>query len=102
MEDGASIGTGAVIMGGVTIGKNAMIGAGAVAPRTYRPEAQWRECPPASFVLPQTLTGLGILWVVATLAAYAFQTVELKNAVAWTSLTYIPVVIMSRIILREK
>ena len=52
--------------------------------------------------LPQTLTGLGILWVVATLTAYAFQTVELKTAAAWTSLTYILVVIMSRLILREK
>ena len=37
VEDGASIGTGAVIMGGVTIGKNAMIGAGAVVTKDISP-----------------------------------------------------------------
>jgi acetyltransferase-like isoleucine patch superfamily enzyme len=30
IEDGASIGTGATILGGIRIGKNAMVGAGAV------------------------------------------------------------------------
>ncbi|MFN3315526.1 MAG: DapH/DapD/GlmU-related protein, partial [Raineya sp.] len=30
VEDGASIGTGATILGGIRIGKNAMVGAGAV------------------------------------------------------------------------
>jgi len=34
---GASIGTGAIVMGGVTVGERAMIGAGAVVTRDVRP-----------------------------------------------------------------
>lgn len=34
VKEGASIGTGAIIMGGVSIGKNAVIGAGAVVTRS--------------------------------------------------------------------
>src|SRR5918995_4254165 len=39
VEDGASIGTGAVILGGVTIGASALIGAGAVVTRDVEPGA---------------------------------------------------------------
>jgi UDP-2-acetamido-3-amino-2,3-dideoxy-glucuronate N-acetyltransferase len=39
VEDGASIGSGAVIMGGVTIGAKALIGAGAVVTRDVEPGA---------------------------------------------------------------
>jgi UDP-2-acetamido-3-amino-2,3-dideoxy-glucuronate N-acetyltransferase len=39
VEDGASIGTGAVILGGVTIGAGALIGAGAVVTRDVEPGA---------------------------------------------------------------
>ncbi len=37
--DGASIGSGAVILGGVTIGENALVGAGAVVTRDVAPGA---------------------------------------------------------------
>lgn len=37
IEDGASIGAGAVILPGITIGRNAMIGAGAVVTKDVRP-----------------------------------------------------------------
>jgi acetyltransferase-like isoleucine patch superfamily enzyme len=37
VEDGASIGSGAVIMGGVTIGRRALVGAGAVVTRDVAP-----------------------------------------------------------------
>lgn len=33
IEDGASIGSGAVILGGITIGRGALVGAGAVVSR---------------------------------------------------------------------
>jgi UDP-2-acetamido-3-amino-2,3-dideoxy-glucuronate N-acetyltransferase len=39
VEDGASIGSGAVIMGGVTIGREALVGAGAVVTRDVPPGA---------------------------------------------------------------
>jgi acetyltransferase-like isoleucine patch superfamily enzyme len=39
VEDGASIGTGAVILGGVTIGAGALVGAGAVVTRDVAPGA---------------------------------------------------------------
>lgn len=39
VEDGASIGSGAVILGGVRIGKGALIGAGAVVTRDVEPGA---------------------------------------------------------------
>ena len=39
IEDGASLGTGAVIMGGVTVGANAVVGAGAVVTRDVEPGA---------------------------------------------------------------
>ncbi len=39
VEDGASIGSGAVILGGVTIGANALVGAGAVVTRDVEPGA---------------------------------------------------------------
>ena len=45
MESGASIGAGAVILGGVTIGKNAMIGAGAVVTKSVPPYAIVRGNP---------------------------------------------------------
>ena len=37
VEDGASIGSGAVIMGGVTVGRDALVGAGAVVTRDVPP-----------------------------------------------------------------
>ena len=39
IEDGASIGAGAVILPGVTVGRNAMVGAGAVVTRSVPPNA---------------------------------------------------------------
>jgi acetyltransferase-like isoleucine patch superfamily enzyme len=39
VEDGASIGTGAVVLGGVTIGAGALVGAGAVVTRDVEPGA---------------------------------------------------------------
>jgi UDP-2-acetamido-3-amino-2,3-dideoxy-glucuronate N-acetyltransferase len=39
VEDGASIGSGAVILGGVTIGADALVGAGAVVTRDVAPGA---------------------------------------------------------------
>lgn len=39
VNDGASIGTGAVILGGVTIGAGALVGAGAVVTKDVEPEA---------------------------------------------------------------
>jgi UDP-2-acetamido-3-amino-2,3-dideoxy-glucuronate N-acetyltransferase len=45
IKDGASIGTGAVILGGVTIGARALIGAGAVVTRDVSPGAVVRGDP---------------------------------------------------------
>jgi acetyltransferase-like isoleucine patch superfamily enzyme len=39
VEDGASIGSGSVILGGVTIGAGALVGAGAVVTRDVAPDA---------------------------------------------------------------
>ena len=41
IEDGVSIGAGAVILPGLTIGKNARIGAGAVVTKSVPPEETW-------------------------------------------------------------
>jgi UDP-2-acetamido-3-amino-2,3-dideoxy-glucuronate N-acetyltransferase len=52
VEDGASLGSGAVVLGGVRIGAGALVGAGAVVTRDVAPEeivagvparARWRE-----------------------------------------------------------
>ena len=51
---------------------------------------------------PYTLVGLGILWVVTVLSVYSFQVVEVKTSAAWTSLTYVLVVLSSRFTLGEK
>jgi UDP-2-acetamido-3-amino-2,3-dideoxy-glucuronate N-acetyltransferase len=42
---GASIGSGAVIMGGVTIGENALVGAGAVVTHDVQPDSVVAGCP---------------------------------------------------------
>ncbi|MEP4078149.1 acyltransferase [Haloferula sp.] len=39
VEDGASVGSGATILGGLTIGRNAMVGAGSVVTRDVAPGA---------------------------------------------------------------
>ncbi len=41
IEDGASIGAGSVILGGITIGKNAMIGAGSVVTKSVPENQLW-------------------------------------------------------------
>lgn len=41
VEDGASLGAGSVIMCGLTIGKNAMIGAGSVVTKSIPPNQLW-------------------------------------------------------------
>lgn len=41
VEDGASIGAGSVILCGLTIGKNAMIGAGSVVTKSIPPNQLW-------------------------------------------------------------
>ena len=51
---------------------------------------------------PYILTGLGILWVVTVLSVYSFQVVEVKTSAAWTSLTYVLVVLISRFALGER
>jgi UDP-2-acetamido-3-amino-2,3-dideoxy-glucuronate N-acetyltransferase len=45
IEDGASIGSGAVVLPGLTIGKNAIVGAGAVVTRSVPPNAIVTENP---------------------------------------------------------
>lgn len=54
-----------------------------------------------SFVSPWTLGGYGVFGVVTVLAVYAFQQIELKTAAAWTSLTYLLVILLARIVLGE-
>ena len=49
IEDGASIGAGAIILGGVTIGKKAMVGAGSVVTKDIPAEELWVGNP-AKFV----------------------------------------------------
>ena len=49
IEDGASIGAGAIILGGVTIGKKAMVGAGSVVTKDIPAEELWMGNP-AKFV----------------------------------------------------
>jgi UDP-2-acetamido-3-amino-2,3-dideoxy-glucuronate N-acetyltransferase len=41
IEDGASLGAGCVILSGLTIGRNAMIGAGSVVTRNVPPNQVW-------------------------------------------------------------
>jgi UDP-2-acetamido-3-amino-2,3-dideoxy-glucuronate N-acetyltransferase len=41
IEDGASIGAGSVILGGITIGKGAMIGAGSIVTKNVPPGELW-------------------------------------------------------------
>ena len=50
---GASIGTGAVILGGVTIGENALVGAGAVVTKSLEPGTVYTGVPA---VAQRTLT----------------------------------------------
>jgi len=45
VEDGASIGAGAVVLGGITVGKNAMVGAGSVVTKSVPPYAIVRGNP---------------------------------------------------------
>ena len=49
IEDGASVGAGAIILGGVTIGKKAMVGAGSVVTKDIPAEELWVGNP-AKFV----------------------------------------------------
>ncbi|TCN72124.1 acyltransferase [Acetobacteroides hydrogenigenes] len=49
IEDGASIGAGAIILGGLTIGKKAMVGAGSVVTKDIPAEELWMGNP-AKFV----------------------------------------------------
>ena len=49
IEDGASIGAGAIILGGLTIGKKAMVGAGSVVTKDIPAEELWVGNP-AKFV----------------------------------------------------
>jgi len=49
IEDGASVGAGAIILGGVTIGKKAMVGAGSVVTKDI-PEGELWVGNPAKFV----------------------------------------------------
>ena len=49
IEDGASVGAGAIILGGVTIGKKAMVGAGSVVTKDIPAEELWMGNP-AKFV----------------------------------------------------
>lgn len=45
IKNGASIGTGAVILGGITIGENAMIGAGSVVTKDVPAGELWYDNP---------------------------------------------------------
>ena len=58
VEDGASIGSGAVILGGVTIGAGALVGAGAVVTRDVAPGATVAGVP-ARAKFAATRNGLG-------------------------------------------
>ena len=49
IEDGASVGAGTIILGGVTIGKKAMVGAGSVVTKDIPAEELWMGNP-AKFV----------------------------------------------------
>jgi UDP-2-acetamido-3-amino-2,3-dideoxy-glucuronate N-acetyltransferase len=48
VEDGASVGSGAVILGGVRIGAGALVGAGAVVTQDVPRASRSREYPPNS------------------------------------------------------
>ncbi len=49
IEDGVSIGAGAIIMGGITIGAGAMIGAGSLVTKNVKPKTLWYGNP-AKFI----------------------------------------------------
>lgn len=55
-----------------------------------------------SFLRPQLLAGLFLLWLVTVLSVFSFQVVPLKTSAAWTSLTYVLVTLSARFVLGEK
>jgi drug/metabolite transporter (DMT)-like permease len=55
-----------------------------------------------SFFHPYTLLGYGLYMLVPIGSIYALQSIYLKNLNAWTGLVYIFVVVLSRIILKER
>lgn len=54
-----------------------------------------------SLVNPWTICGYGLFALVTVLSVYAMQRVDLKVVTAWTGLTYIFVMVASRMVLGE-
>ena len=54
------------------------------------------------FVDVRTLSGYGLMLIITVLNVYAMQKLQLKTMVAWISLTYVLVALLSWIVFKER
>lgn len=55
----------------------------------------------SSFLRPQLISGLFLLFTVSILSVFSFQVVPMKTSAAWTSLSFVFVALSSRYFLKE-